>query len=114
RSSTESSSSENTWSSNRNRASACRARETSTAEIPPVSVVSLHKHQKASSRSSFVFVTRDGHVAGTGVAVTEAVEAVWLSSAQVATFTPDAGSTTDRKSTRLNSSHRTISYAVFC
>src|SRR5437867_13397858 len=25
-----------------------------------------------------------------------------------------AASTTDRKSTRLNSSHRTISYAVFC
>src|SRR5207248_5435213 len=27
---------------------------------------------------------------------------------------PDFGKTTDRKSTRLNSSHRTISYAVFC
>src|SRR5437867_9164999 len=27
---------------------------------------------------------------------------------------PASGSPTDRKSTRLNSSHRTISYAVFC
>src|SRR6266705_5197386 len=27
---------------------------------------------------------------------------------------PPCGSTRDRKSTRLNSSHRTISYAVFC
>src|SRR5207248_10623601 len=28
--------------------------------------------------------------------------------------TPSRGSIRDRKSTRLNSSHRTISYAVFC
>src|SRR5207248_8802311 len=31
-----------------------------------------------------------------------------------ASTTTTASSTTDRKSTRLNSSHRTISYAVFC
>src|SRR5437867_8240633 len=29
-------------------------------------------------------------------------------------FANPAGAVTDRKSTRLNSSHRTISYAVFC
>src|SRR2546427_2099446 len=33
---------------------------------------------------------------------------------QVRTLSPEQGGTTDRKSTRLNSSHSQISYAVFC
>src|SRR5438270_1828992 len=33
---------------------------------------------------------------------------------ECATVAPDTGMTVDRKSTRLNSSHSQISYAVFC
>src|SRR5699024_11346233 len=37
-----------------------------------------------------------------------------ISSSQAKSYSPSRGSSVDRKSTRLNSSHVSISYAVFC
>src|SRR5437762_4280988 len=57
---------------------------------------------------------RDGIIVGSGVAyritVADKGHLLWC----VVTAAGSDGSTEDRKSTRLNSSHRCISYAVLC
>src|SRR5437867_3844774 len=63
---------------------------------------SLHEGFADSSRKTYVDFNRSG------VPLIEIVTEPDLRSAA------DAGAFLDRKSTRLNSSHRTISYAVFC
>src|SRR5207248_3904087 len=55
------------------------------------------------------------HLGSMPMSVRAAIERLDLGPGDVAMVNdPFAGGTQDRKSTRLNSSHRTISYAVFC
>src|SRR5437763_15870933 len=69
---------------------------------PPTEIYTLSLHDALP-----IFEKRSRHAA-----VADAKE---VAAAAVATATPaDEPISTDRKSTRLNSSHRCISYAVFC
>src|SRR5207248_10899688 len=70
-----------------------------TPPSPQIYPLSLHDALPISRRKPLACTT----VPGSGVPTTGFVSC-----------TPDPGTVVDRKSTRLNSSHRTISYAVFC
>src|SRR5207248_8531776 len=57
---------------------------------------------------------RGDNAAGAGKGIGGIVQIGWRRNVHIATPTDLNDATKDRKSTRLNSSHRTISYAVFC
>src|SRR2546426_6036579 len=59
-------------------------------------------------RSGYIMQTREGMYVNDGILCVEATRA------GVPAFTFEIGEGGDRKSTRLNSSHLVISYAVFC
>src|SRR5260221_3635402 len=56
----------------------------------------------------------DGYLAGTGILGDQMSRTELLSRANLTGLRPLSESFEDRKSTRLNSSHTVISYAVFC
>src|SRR3712207_6854208 len=59
-------------------------------------------------------VVRVAVVGGTGLVGRYVVQALERSGEEVAVVARSTGADVDRKSTRLNSSHANISYAVFC
>src|SRR5437879_13726662 len=78
-------------------------------------------HQREVPRCSFLHLRR-GSPSGGSILMTSApnseknfpAKGPAISCPSSTTFNPSKGFVTDRKSTRLNSSHRCISYAVFC
>src|SRR3712207_7333092 len=64
-------------------------------------------------RSSFEDY-RDWHQGDRAVTPQEPIDNIWFSKGAAFYVSPDNAVGTDRKSTRLNSSHANISYAVFC
>src|SRR5437899_8790382 len=61
-----------------------------------------------------LFRSSPAKIAGESGDTARFAEAVWQESAPITNAEPRLTRTIDRKSTRLNSSHLGISYAVFC
>src|SRR5690606_40121839 len=88
--------------------------EPPTAPLPALGQRSASRRESGESRSPYPSTT-----ARTQAAASSSTWAYWRRDQPIALRTkksgcPRLGSMTDRKSTRLNSSHVKISYAVFC
>src|SRR5690349_22136114 len=81
---------------------------------PQIDTLSLHDALPISSRWRCVTTARDPPRRSRACTATRSPRSIPRRTGYAATIRFDAGSISDRKSTRLNSSHVEISYAVFC